>query len=149
MKMYKIWALVMAVGMMSAHAYEKKCYMRPQYGCKGEIQCLTSKYFVCKSYKPVNHVIESVDGRRVCHIRLDNSDKTRAEAFLSKCDPEMKIADESIELLLKKKGSTYKAVGLILHDFKCNYKDKTVQQAREALNKKDESLAQAGCAQCQ
>jgi hypothetical protein len=153
MKIYKVWFFLLVTGVVPVSAYEKKCYMRPQYGCRGEIQCLTSKYFVCKSYKPVHHVIESLDGRRVCHIRLDKKDEARAEKFLTEClkkfGPDAKIADEGIERMLKQKGSGYKAVGLILHDYRFNYKGITVQQVWDALHKKNEAASQEPCAQCE
>ncbi len=134
MNYYRLWILIMAVGTVQALAYNKMCYVRPQYGCKGEIQCLSSKYFVCKSNKSSQDIeIESPNGRRVCYVNLNSTDKTRAKMFLDRYDGDTKIADESIEHQLQKNRSHFKAVGLLLRDFKLNNKNMTVQQVRDAL----------------
>ena len=144
MNRYKLWVLVMATSMAPAIAYHKMCYVRPQYGCKGEIQCLTSKYFVCKSRKSTAQEIEieSPNGRRVCYISLNSTDKTRARMFLDQYDGDTKIADESIERQLQKKGTTFKAVGLLLRDFRLSNKDITVQQVRDAIEITKDQVAQ-------
>ena len=143
MNRYRVWILVMATGMVPAFGYHKMCYVRPQYGCKGEIQCLTSKYFVCRSCKSSGDIeIESSNGRRVCYVNLSATDKARTRSFLDRYDGNTQIADESIERQLQKHRSHLKAVGLLLRDFKLNNKNVTVQQVRDAVAMAKSPVAQ-------
>lgn len=133
MKIYTIWAFLLVTSATCMNAYHKMCYMCPQYGRKGDVQCLVAKYCVCNVSHPIHYTLDSADGRRVCHIRLEGGDALQVRMFLDKYDANAPITDEAIQGLLNSRKKHLKTVGLILRDFKYHNKDVTADQVRCAL----------------
>lgn len=131
--MYKIWAFLLLAVMGTSEAYNKVCYMYPQYGRKDGIECLAAKYCVCKADQPAHYEVESTDGRRTCHVRLDKLDYFHLKLFLAKHKDDMPISDETIKSLYNSGKKGLKSVGLILRDFKNQDKNVTVGQIRCAV----------------
>lgn len=143
MKKSIIPLFVVLVSVVPARGYHKVCHYSHR-GSLDKLKTILGEHSVYDASKPVHYSLQSADGRRICDVRLNGSDRYHVKAFLNGSDkhkkglyqpkdPNMVISNEMIQKLLKSREVHLKAVGWVLRDFKSKMPNVTVGQVRHTL----------------
>lgn len=123
------------MGIMPIHAYQKVCYVQPRYGRHGSYNDLA---YIMNRGEFDGYVVVSPDGRKSCHVQLDAVDKARVKLVLDEYGVQGQITETIIQDLLESRKNGRKTVGWILRDFKYENERVTADQVRKALGIADE-----------